>query len=245
MRQPGFRRRILIEPGQGAVSAELEDDWHHMRVTLHHADGLVFDVSSQMERWPWTTCRGATDQLSTTFAGLPLANFVKRGERATNCTHLHDLALFAAAHAGEEHAVAYDVSVSDPLGGNQQAVLVRDGETALSWQLRDRRFVAPPEIAGRTVAELGDWIAGLDRRGQEAARILRWAIILTLGRAMNIPAGVSARAFAGASCYTFRPAMAEQATRVPDSHVDFSESGAVPLRERAEAFSPSIDAGRC
>lgn len=41
--QPGYRRRILIEPDPGCVTAEVEDDYHRMVVTLRHADGNVTD----------------------------------------------------------------------------------------------------------------------------------------------------------------------------------------------------------
>ena len=60
---PAFRRRILIEPSPGHVTAELEDDWHRMIVTLFHDSGIVRAVQSDMKRWPWTTCRGAIAQL--------------------------------------------------------------------------------------------------------------------------------------------------------------------------------------
>src|SRR5580692_5755769 len=119
----GYRRRILIEPSSGLVSAELEDDYHRMVVSLTHADGVVTKVESEMKRSPWTMCPGAMDQLAQTFTGVPLAGFAKRGEKTANCTHLHDLALFAAAHANDTAPVAYDILVTDVVDNTRRATL--------------------------------------------------------------------------------------------------------------------------
>ena len=51
---PGYRRRIVIEREPGSVTAELEDDYHRMVVTLRHADGIITGVESEMKRSPWT-----------------------------------------------------------------------------------------------------------------------------------------------------------------------------------------------
>ena len=56
---PGYRRRIVIEPSPGAVTAELEDDYHRMVVTLRHDGEVITGVASKMKRSPWTTCEGA------------------------------------------------------------------------------------------------------------------------------------------------------------------------------------------
>ena len=233
----GYRRRILIEPAPGCVSAELEDDYHRMVVVLTHAAGIVTRIDSEMKRAPWTSCPGAMRQLEATFAGQPLSGFVRRGEKLSNCTHLHDLALFAAAHAEDAVPTAYDVFVSDPVAGARIARLDRDGAVVLEWRFAGDRIVAPDALAGRTVGELGDWIAAQDRAVQEAARILRWAAILALGRAMEIPAGISATAFPGGTCFTFQPAMALTSTRLPDVDRDFSAPGAQPMADRAPAFA--------
>ena len=234
--ETGYRRRILIEPSPGVVTAELEDDYHRMVVTLRHEDGLVTGVSSEMKRWPWTTCRGAIAQLEETFSGQPLAGLVKRGERFTNCTHLHDLALFAAAHALGDGPVAYDVIVTDAVDGVHEARVSRGGRPVFAWTMRGPAILAPAPLAGRTIAELGDWIAGLDRGDAEAARILRWATILAQGRAMDIPAGMPATAFPLGTCFTFQPDRAHNSTRRPGADVDFSRPGMVPMADRADAF---------
>lgn len=236
MTQPGYRRRILIEPGPGCVTAELEDDYHRMVVTLHHADGALTAIESDMKRWPWTTCRGAIDQLEQTFAAVPIADFARRGEKKRNCTHLHDLAVFAAAHADGRAPIAYDLLVTDPVDGVRKATLARDGAAVLDWTLEGDLFLAPVDLAGRRIGELNDVIAGLEAAGAEAVRVLRWATILALGRAMHIPAGISATVFPAGSCYTFQPEKAAGSTRLSGADVDFSRPGMEPMADRANMF---------
>ncbi|PXA82810.1 hypothetical protein DMC47_44905 [Nostoc sp. 3335mG] len=234
--QPGYRRRILIEPAPGCVTAELEDDYHRMVVTLRHADGVVSDVSSQMKRAPWTGCPGAMEQLRRTFEGHPLAAFARRGEKTRNCTHLHDLALFAAGHADEAAPIAYDIHVSDPADGVREARLDRDGALLLHWTLDGDRFLAPADLAGRRMHELGDWIAAQDKPTAEVARILRWASMIAQGRAMDMPAGMPATAWPLGSCFHFQPEVARDSTRLPGADVDFSAPGMAPLADRASSF---------
>ena len=200
-----------------------------MRVTLVHDGETVTSVEPEMDRWPWTTCRGAIAQLEATFSGQRLGNFPRRGEKTRNCTHLHDLALFAAGHAMTNDTTAYDVSVSDPVAGKREAILVRNGEPLLHWSLAGDRLTAPAELAGRTLGELGDWFAAQDEVMREAGRILRWAAIMALGRGMDIPAGLSATSFPPGACFTFQPDVAATATRRPGAHVDFSAKSNGPL----------------
>ena len=234
--QAGYRRRILIEPAPGLATAELEDDYHRMVVRLHHEDGVVTRVESEMKRSPWTTCEGAMARLEETFTGVPLADIARRGEKNTNCTHLHDLALFAGAHAKAEEPVAYDVFVSDVDGGRREARLSRNGAIVLDWALQDGRIVTPADLAGRKLTELGDWIAAQERAIAEAGRILRWAAIVGGGRAMDIPAGIPATVFPIGACYTFQPEQARIGTRKAGADIDFSQPGMEPMADRSESF---------
>ncbi|MFC3214372.1 DUF2889 domain-containing protein [Novosphingobium panipatense] len=112
---PGYRRTIRIEPGEGRVRAMLEDDLHAMAVQLWHARGVVTNVVPVMDRAPWTPCPGAQRVLIDTFTGLPLHQVSARFERQANCTHLHDLAVLAAAHAGDASPTEYRIAVTDLL----------------------------------------------------------------------------------------------------------------------------------
>lgn len=236
MSLPAFRRRILIESSPGCVVAELEDDWHRMVVTVRHEDGTARSVEGEMKRWPWTTCQGAIAQLAETFTGHALADFARRGAKKQNCTHLHDLAIFAAGHAHETAPVTFDVTVTDPVAGRRTAQIVRNGEVGMTWTLEDATLFEPPVLAGLMLYTLNDWIAGLDPASQETARILRWASILAHGRAMDIPEGMSGTAFPSGSCYTFQPELAASAVRRPDVPRDFSQTGITPLADRSLTF---------
>ena len=236
--QPGYRRRILIEPGAGSVTAELEDDYHRMVVTLTHADGVVTEVASEMKRSPWTMCPGAMAQLAATFTGVALAAFAKRGEKTQNCTHLHDLALFAAAHADEAAPVAYDILVTDPVDGVREASLARNGAPMLHWKLQDELFLAPEALAGRQMSQLNEVIAQQDKTGAEAIRILRWATMIAHGRSRDMPAGMSATEFPLGSCFNFQAGREEDSFRRPGADLDFSQPGTAPMADRAEVFAP-------
>jgi hypothetical protein len=237
----GYRRRILIEPAADRVSAELEDDYHRMVVTLLHADGVITGVESEMKRSPWTGCPGAMERLRETFTGVTLADAARRGEKNTNCTHLYDLALFAAGHASDAAPTAYEIHASDTSNGTREGArtsrLWRGGELLFDWKLDGMTMSAPPEVAGRTLFELGGFIAALEPATAEAARVLRWATIVGHGRGMDIPAGLPATSFATGSCYNFQPERAETSTRRPGADIDLSAAGREPMADRSEAFA--------
>lgn len=241
---PGYRRRIVIEPVPGSVTAELEDDYHRMVVTLSHEEGVITTISSQMKRSPWTTCEGAMAVLQDTFVGKRLDDASVKRVKSLNCTHLYDLAAFCAAHAGMAERVTYDIFTSDPAGagGVVFSRLYRNGQRLLDWRLESGKFVEPDVVAGKGLLEINGWLIDLDVQDSalaEAARILRWASMIAGGRAISMPAGMSGTAFAmGASCHTFQPETAERAKRKPGADLDFSGHEAVgPMADREELFA--------
>jgi hypothetical protein len=233
----------LIEPAAGQVTAELEDDYHRMVVTLTHENGVITRVASEMKRSPWTLCPGAMEQLAKTFTGVALADVAKRGEKTQNCTHLHDLTIFGAAHAAEDAAVAYDILVTDPVDGVRTASLSRNTTPVLRWVMQGEAmaevFTAPEELAGRQMGQLNDVIAKQDKLGAEAMRILRWAAMVAHGRAREMPAGMPATAFPAGSCFNFQPDRATGSFRRPGADIDFSTPGAAPMADRDGAFATS------
>lgn len=245
--RPGYRRRIRIEPrgdGQaGAVLAMLEDDMHCMAVTLRHAEApggrMVTGIEPVMERAPWTTCPGARAKLVETFAGQPLEAVTARRDKRANCTHLHDLATLAAAHAGDRQALTYDVAVSDPVAGERLLELRRDGRSVLRWREQDGLLVAPESAAGLPLMGLRDWIASLPPDMQEPARVLQWAGLVAHGR--TIPLAEQSRAAdLPPNCWSFQPERAVHAERVGEVR-DFNGDPGAPLggfaeRQRALAF---------
>jgi hypothetical protein len=230
---PGYRCRFRVTPGEGWVRSEVEDDYHHMRVTLRHADGVVTAVEPQMVRAPWTTCPGAIKRLQQTFTGRPLADFPALGEKATNCTHLHDLALLAAAHAGDDAPLTYDVLASDAVAGRRLIELRRDGEPVMGWVEQDGKLVEPAAAAGMTLLQLRPYIDALDAEGQEQARVLRWGAIVAHGRAIPLENQSDATRMPP-TCFTFQPENKVRAIRVGEIR-DFSRGSLQPLEPRPAA----------
>jgi hypothetical protein len=229
---PGYRRRFRVTPGEGWVRSEMEDDYHHMRVTLRHAAGGVTGVEPEMVRAPWTTCPGAVARLQETFTGRPLADFpALSAEKATNCTHLHDLALLAAAHAADQKPLVYDVLASDAVAGRRLIQLRRNGEPVMDWVEQDGRLVAPAQAAGMTLLQLRPYIDSLDAEGQEQARVLRWGAIVAHGRAIPLENQSDATRMPP-TCFTFQPENKVRAIRVGEIR-DFSQSSEEPLEPRA------------
>lgn len=221
---PGYRRRIRIEPREGLALAMLEDDMHCMAVTLGHDGTTVTAVEAVMERAPWTTCPGARDQLGRTFTGQPLSEVTARREKRANCTHLHDLAVLAAAHAHDGRPTIYDVLASDPVQGERLLELHRDGERVLQWRERDGLLIEP---AGVPLMALRDWIAALPAEQQEPARVLQWAGLVAHGR--TIPIEQQSRAAdLPPNCYSFQPERAAVAERVGLLR-DFNDGSQAPL----------------
>jgi hypothetical protein len=224
---PGFRRVFRITPGAGRVTAALEDDIHCMAVTLRHDGARITGVEPVMDRWPWTTCPGAGAALIATFTGLPLASAIAPAQKPVNCTHLYDLAVLAAAHAGDVAPVAYAVRVSDPVEGETIAELDRDGAPCLRWRLRSDVLVEPEAIAGSHVLSLSSWIKTLAPAEAEAARVLQWACLIAHGRTMPMERQSDATQMP-AKCHSFQPEVAKDAVRFGEL-IDFSRTERAPL----------------
>jgi hypothetical protein len=229
---PGYRRRFVVTPAADWVRCQLEDDYHCMQVTIRHVGGIATAIEAAMPRAPWTTCPGAAAQLERTFANVALADFAARGEKKANCTHLHDLALLAAAHAGDDRPVAYDILVSDAVGGRRESELRRNGNPVMHWKLEDGRIFEPMEIAGLDLFDMNPWIGTLDRDRKEAARLLRWGTMMAHGRTMSLEDLSDPQGMPPGRCYTFQPDVVVNAQRVGEIK-DFSRGGARPLDDPA------------
>jgi hypothetical protein len=231
---PGFRRRFVVTPGAGWVRSDLEDDFHCMSVTLHHAGGVVTAVEPVVARAPWNTCPGAEAEAVRTFTNLALDAFAARGEKIANCTHLYDLAILAAAHAGDEAQLVYDIRVSDPAGGERRAELRRNGVVMMGWVHVDGRIVEPVALAGTGLLQMRAWIESLDPAEQEMAKLLRWGTLMANGRTIPLERQSDATRMPP-NCYTFQPDTARQARRIGEIR-DFSNGAAEPLADRAIIF---------
>lgn len=237
---PGYRRRIIIEPGPDMVTSELEDDYHRMVVTMEHDGETITGVASQMPRGPWTTCDGAMDVVRETFLGKRLDDPSVRNARSLNCTHLYDLATFCAGHAGESERVTYEIFVNDIVENVIASRLYRNGERYLDFVRDKGKFVVPEGLIGLKLAQMGDWIESLPPAEAEAARVLRWATMVAGGRSIRMPTGMKGADIGMVgTCHTFQPGRIEEARRRPGASKDFSGEDAGPLADRAEAFGRS------
>jgi Protein of unknown function (DUF2889) len=231
---PGYRRRIVVEARAGAVLAMLEDDIHCLGVILRHDGQMVTAVEPQFDRLPWTTCPGAADKLQETFAGQRLVDVTARREKKQNCTHFHDLAVLAAAHALEPGRLTFDIAASDPVDGLRILELRRNDALLYRWIERQGILTEPAELAGKTLADLRDWIAGLSEPAKEAARLLQWGARVAHGRTLPLEAQSDASKLP-LNCYTFQPERAVHAKRIGERR-DFSRTSQVPLGEFGETM---------
>jgi hypothetical protein len=228
---PGFRRRVRITARAGSVCSELEDDYHRMSVTLTHDGSTVSRIEALMERVPWTTCPGAAQLLQRTFTGVALADFAARGEKRENCTHLHDLAIWAAAHAFDGAPLVYDVLVCDPIDGRRRVELRRNGAVVLAWSDERSHIVEPAALAGVALDKLRPWIESLPADEREGARLLQWGAIIAHGRERPMDKQSDASLLGTGRCYTFQAHRVAAAKRIGDIR-DFSEKGTTPLLAR-------------
>lgn len=224
---PGFRRRFRVLPDANQVRIEVEDDYHAMHVTIDHDGTTATRVEGVVVRAPWTTCPGAPDQLRQTFTGVALEGFARRGEKRTNCTHLHDLAVLGAAHAFDAEPTTYDLLVSDPENGRSRSEVRRNGTTILSWSVAGFQVVEPAALAGIALDQMSPWIDAQAPDVAEAARLLRWANYLAHGRVIPMDRQSDATRMPS-NCYTFQPERKIVAKRVGEIR-DFSRGAAQPL----------------
>lgn len=229
---PGFRPVLQVEPGKGSVRAMLEDDLHAMMVRIEHDGANVTSVTAVMDRAPWTTCPGAEDVLRTTFTGIRLAQVTAKREKQANCTHLHDLAVLAACHAGDDAPIEYAIAITDPREGERILEIVMNGTMMYRWIEQDGILTAPEDVSGQSLLTLRAWIAGLAGDVQEAARMLQWAGLVAHSRPLS-DAEKHAFLFHRPSCFTMQPAVVGQA-RANAPAVDFSSSIRQPLTRMRE-----------
>jgi hypothetical protein len=222
-----FYRNVRVSPRAGCVTAEVEDDYHHMRVVLHHADGIVVSVDAEMIRAPWSTCPGAAAELKRLFTGASLAEVKGHGDKRQHCTHLYDMAELAADHVGDPGDTTYRIRISDPVDERRELRIEREGAAPTIWIEQDRRLIEPSEAKGLTLFELGRWVHSLDHDAAREARLLRWAAIIAHGRQIPLEKQSDATQIPP-NCFTFQPGRKENARRV-GRIVDFSESLTRPL----------------
>ncbi len=228
-----FRRRIEIvtreTPHGSEARAAVEDDYHHFRVALTFASGLVTGAQGYSLRIPYTACSQAGDKLAA-LTGMKLdavANSVMRATNATlQCTHMLDLAglAIAAAARGIGKRV-YDIEVPRRSGSTTTGRIDCDGVNVLAWKIDGAVITEPPEHAGVNLHEgLARWaLSTLSQDRAEAALILRRCLMISRGRERDLD--VIAHAIPSGNCYSQQPERAPTALRVVGSTHDYTERG--------------------
>lgn len=236
-----YRRAIRLRGDDHEVAGELSDDFHHFRVRLVHDGQRVQEVVGEDVRVPWTTCPGALQPLRR-MRGAPVSRLLRELLAHTppheQCTHLHDLACLAAAHAARAVAGAptaverrYDIAIPDRVDGETRAVLKRDGNVVLAWELRDSEILRsePVEFTGTLLGseQYRQAVAALaDDDLAEAAWVLKRAIRIGSARTIDferMTIGTPFGSSAGSACHTFAPEQIGQSYRVYGVVRDFTD----------------------
>lgn len=226
------RRRIRLENISDSVSiGELEDDFHHFRVEIHHKGNRVNHIQGTTFRAPWSTCSEVNKPLQE-IIGLQLSkdstSIGAYGSPTENCTHLFDLTGLLVSHIlGEERNKQYDLAITDPVNGFQKLFLWKDGIAVFKWEVQDSVIIAPKTLEG--VSLQGKFISwakdNFDEAIVEGAIALRRMIHISMGRGTNldqVELGTEHVDGPKGRCYTYSENVLFRAKREKKSVRDFS-----------------------
>lgn len=246
-----FRRRIRVHAQPRQVTVELEDGNHGFRLRLWHDGERVTTVEVDPLRIPFNTCAEALRPLQRA-VGHRLdedeATLRSRLVPGDNCTHMHDMAILAVAHAAahRDEGVSirlYDMAVDDERDGITRARIACDGVPVHDWQIAHRpphttphTLIAPPELAGRPAmrgfhAWASQTFEGMPR---EAAVALQRAYFVAQARRHSFEPvaehpGISDGMPQGA-CYSYNTGAVERAFRSEGTVRDFTHTPELLLK---------------
>lgn len=247
-----FRRRIRLRAAPREVSVDLEDGNHGFRLRLWHNGERVTTIEADPLRIPFNTCAEAVRPLQRA-VGHRLdedeATLRSRLVPGDNCTHLHDMAILAVAHAAAHRGDAmtsrlYDMAVDDEGAGVTRARIACDGEPVHDWYIGGHAaprtpphtIVAPAEHAGKPAmrgfhAWASQTFEGMPR---EAAVALQRAYFVAQSRRFSFePAadnpGISDGMPHGA-CYSYNAGVVERALRRDGTVRDFTHTPELLLK---------------
>lgn len=226
---PGLWRRIVLQPGPGWIGGALEDDVHRFHLRLDHDGERIVAVAARAVRHPWTACPGAAPHLERELTGALLADVARR-DAGEHCTHLLDLAILCAAHAGDKAPTRFDMHVADRVEDRTTATLSVNGSEVLRWLLAGTTITG----FGLDLRKLSHWKHTLPPSEAEMAVLLRRAVFVSGARSFVAPplqrASEVGEQRLGA-CYNFQLPRAAESTRRPDWRTDFASSGGEPLAD--------------
>lgn len=226
-----FRRHIEFNTRERISDTEvriaLEDDFHHFRVQMVYSNNRITDIHATSIRIPYTLCGHAGAELKQ-LIGRNLNAVAHSVYRMTDarfqCTHLLDLAgLAIAASARNARHLQYDISVPMRTENRTNAILKRNGKEYLQWDVDHLTVLSPaPFINLNLKAGFAGWaINNISTELSEASLVLRRAVMISLGREINLDEKESANPTG--RCFAQQPDKAASAKRVIGSTKDFTD----------------------
>jgi len=255
-----YRRSVRVSGRSGAVSADMEDDFHRFGIDLTHDGGKVTSIRGRALRTPWNTCRLAPNALSG-LEGLPLqpcpSDFVLQTNPRAQCTHMYELAALAGSHVLRDHFdVEYAAVVPYPIEAEPaRATLHRNGELLLDWLVRrpaatgphdsalehrvaGDEIVSPAPFAGRRLATLMRWAREqFSPDLYDAIYVLRRAVGISAARIIDLDAEDTATLVLtqkSGDCFAFQPEHRATTLRERGSTLNFGDRAEALLRDLAE-----------
>jgi len=221
-----MNRRIEIATRPGEARAVVEDDFHHFRVTVRHAGGVITESFSHALRSPTVICPAAGARLSE-LVGMKLnpssAAVGGHTDARQQCTHMIDIAGLAASAAARGIARrSYAALVPDRVDGRTDPSLTRDGQPLLAWRIDGETIEDPEPYVGKRIGTgFTEWTqAALDVDMAEATLVLRRAVFISRGRMSNLDLMGTNGPRGG--CWTWQPERSDQAVRHIGSTWDFT-----------------------
>jgi hypothetical protein len=226
-----YRRATIIIASGHQVSAEMEDDFHHFRITLGHDGDVVTGIVGESIRYPWTTCGLESERKIQDLAGCRLDSMYEQlssDERFSHCTHMFDLVQLAIGHAAKTACTRlYQATVTLlPDQGPVRAELKRDGDSLFQLDIENGCITGPAPYSGLRVDGLAAWASAQEQDELvEAVLVLKRAIHVSLGKIFDWSnAKMASEMNLPPTCYTFQPATAQRSIRVPDSIRDYTHN---------------------
>lgn len=229
-----YRRRLRLRVAKRRVDVELEDSNHGFCLHLLHDRQRVLKADAEVIRHPFITCVEAAERLQP-LVGIDLqidsAALRQRLPQGANCTHLHDMALLALAHAGEPPGFVrlYDISVDDERAGLTAMRIDCDGEPVHAWQVKNDAMVEPLEHAGRPVKRgFYAWVSQhyCDMPLEAAVALQRGYYVAQSRRVVRLPFQdfpASADNMPDGTCYSYNYDVVARALRIEGTVWDLTE----------------------
>ena len=239
-----YRRAVRLQRRDNQVVSEMEDDFHHFRVTIEHDASRLLEVRGESLRFPWTTCGAAAAAELSRLAGLrlePLREQLSAPGRWRHCTHLFDLVEYAIAQvAAPNPERLFQISVQlSPGEGAIAAELQCDFQPRLAWRIEGGTIRAPEPFAGVAVSDVARWAVGCAGADSREVAMLQRAVHVSFGKIYDWSfARTAADMQLAPTCFTLAESNAVRAVPVADHVRDYTDnpqamlSGGIAERDR-------------